>query len=101
MGSQTALNLDGGDVCPDCGRQPGYLAGPTAFLPAGTCCGKPIHGACYPPKILGFAVVCEDGETRHPGLIATRAEADRWAAWGHLCTARHTIRPVAASEELG
>lgn len=98
MTAQASLNLDGADLCDDCGRPPGYLAGPTADLPAGTCCGRPIHGACYPPKILGFAVVCEDGETRHPGLFATRHEADRWAAWGHLCTARHTIRPIQTAD---
>lgn len=97
MRIQASLNLDGVDLCGDCGRPPGYLAGPTADLPAGACCEKPIHGACYPPKILGFAVVCEDGETRHPGLFADRFAADHWAAWGHACTARHTIRRVVAA----
>lgn len=97
MADQVPLNLDGHDLCPDCGRQPGYLAGPTADLPAGTCCGKPIYGSCYPPQVLGFAVVCEDGETRHAGLFDSRYEADRWASWGHACTTRHEIRRLVAA----
>ena len=29
----------------------------------------------------GYVVVCEDGETRHPGVFATRRDADLWAWW--------------------
>ena len=97
MADQTALNLDGRQLCDDCGRPPGYLAGPTADMSAGSTCGRAVYGSCDPPRVLGFAVVCEDGETRHPGLFAHRHAADRWVAWGHVCTTRHQIRRVDAA----
>lgn len=97
MADQTALNLDGRELCLDCGRPPGFLAGPTADLPAGSTCGRAIYGSCDPPRVLGFAVVCEDGETRHPGLFAHRHDADRFAHWGHACTTRHQIRRVVSA----
>lgn len=55
MADQTALNLDGRELCADCGRSPGYLAGPTADLPAGSTCGRAIFGSCNPPRVLGEA----------------------------------------------
>ena len=41
-----------------------------------------------------YVAVCEDGETRHPCLFATRRDADLWAWWGHCCTHTHEIRPI-------
>lgn len=35
-------------------------------------------------------VACEDGRRRHALPFETRREADHWAQWGHLCTAKHT-----------
>lgn len=38
-----------------------------------------------------FRVTCEDGQSRHDAPFATRQEADQFAWWGHVCTAKHTI----------
>jgi len=44
--------------------------------------------------VTGYLVVCEGGETRHPGVFATRRDANHWADHGHCCTATHQIRTV-------
>lgn len=45
------------------------------------------------PEPEGFKVVCEDGRVRHAETFATRAEAVRWAEWGHACTSHHRVVP--------
>jgi hypothetical protein len=47
-----------------------------------------------------YQVRCSDGAVRHRGVFATRAEAARWAEWGHLCTATHTIVDVAPDPQV-
>ncbi len=36
-------------------------------------------------------VRCVDGRMRHPEPFSSRREANQWAAWGHLCAARHQV----------
>ena len=45
-------------------------------------------------KNAGIVVRCEDGMVRHDAPFATRAEADAFAEWGHICTRQHVLEPV-------
>lgn len=38
-----------------------------------------------------YHVVCEDGQIRHAQKFGTKAEAEQFAEWGHICTRGHTI----------
>ena len=50
---------------------------------------------------MSYVVVCEDGHQRHSDRFATKAEAESWAWWGHVCTASHTIfNPDMTESEL-
>lgn len=62
--------------------------------------GGAVGGGTSPGgrHVTGYVAVCEDGETRHPGVFATRRDADLWAWWGHCCTHTHEIRPVEIPE---
>lgn len=42
-------------------------------------------------KCPGWVVRCDDGAQRHAHPFPTKADAARFAEWGHPCTARHTI----------
>jgi hypothetical protein len=44
--------------------------------------------------MIGYRVVCEDGQTRHLGLFPSREEARTFAAYGHACTNEHHIVEV-------
>lgn len=41
-----------------------------------------------------YIVRCEDGRVRHGEPFERRSDADRWAEWGHACTANHRIEPA-------
>jgi hypothetical protein len=64
--------------------------------------GQPIgpSGDCFAEARLwavsnaGIIVRCEDGMVRHDQPFATRAEADAFAEWGHICTRQHTFEPA-------
>lgn len=44
-----------------------------------------------------YVVTCEDGARRHAYPFASRAEADRFAWWGHCCTATHCITSTSSA----
>jgi hypothetical protein len=65
--------------------------------------GQPLgeHGSCFAEARLwasrssaGIVVRCEDGMVRHDAPFATRAEADAFAEWGHICTRQHSFEPA-------
>lgn len=39
--------------------------------------------------VNAIVVVCQDDRVRHEKPFLSRAEAAKWAAWGHACTNRH------------
>lgn len=40
---------------------------------------------------MSWHVTCEDGRVRHAGGFDTRADAEEFAEWGHVCTNRHSF----------
>jgi hypothetical protein len=49
---------------------------------------------------MSWEVRCEDGVVRHGAPFERRWEAEKWAWWGHICTAQHTVTRVAQSKEV-
>jgi len=44
---------------------------------------------------MNFYVICDDGRIRHAEPFHTAHDAQRWAEWGHCCTAKHRILEIA------